>query len=300
MSAPRRNPPPSGGGGCQGYPSHMVRALATIITRDGDSALPVLTGQEKRARGGETANWDSLTPEMPSPDTELPYPDRRDYLDNVPAEDQDAGLYALYVHLDRGDTAERRDRVIEGYGTVMTNHPLRFSGTVADREADLGWCAWAYLFMEDLTVVVYDVLATGLSEVGRFTRADLKAITEGDEQTCERIAHAECAEDYSRCSHYAWVHDDTVPDESRHLSMSQWLGMEPISLNRAVAAIVGGTRYEVTGSSSVRNGRLFLYLRGGDALPVAKTDKRGRATTTLPGIELVLPPTKPELAKAGA
>lgn len=282
-----------------GYPSHMVRALATIITRDGDAALPVLTGQEKRARGGETANWESLDPEMPSPDTELPYPNRGDYLKNVPVEDQDAGLSALYVHLDTGDPAERRDQVIEGYGTVMTRNPVRFSGTITDRDVNLGWCEWAYLFTEDLTVVVYEVLTTGLSEVGRFTRDDLKAITEGDEEACERISHAECAEDYSRCSHVAWVHAPDAPEESKHLGMREWLGLEPVSLDQAVAAVVGGTRYELTGSSSVRSGVLSLYLRGGDALPVAKTDKRGRATKTLPGIELVLPPTKPELAKAG-
>lgn len=284
-----------------GYPSHMVRALAKIITRDGEAALPVLTGQEKRARGGETANWDCLEPEMPSADTEPPYPDFRTYVDNVPVGERDSGIVALLGHLTFDPDGEKRGQVIEGYGTVMTRNPLRFSGAVTDREADTGWCQWAYLFTDDLTVIVYEI-GEGLTEVERFTRDDLAAITEDDEATCQRIRYAECGKNFSRCNHVAWAHDDTAPDESKRLGMLEWLGVEPISLDQATGAVVKGERYEFTGggrSNGPESRRIWeLSIKGGGYLPALRMDSRGRFTKTLPGVELILPPTKAEFEAA--
>lgn len=276
-----------------GYPSNMVRSLAAIITRDGHDALPILLGSERRARGGETASWTSLTPEMPSPDTELPYPDRSTYLDCTPQEDIDPGILALYSHLATG-SEEKRDQMIEGYGSVMNTHSIRFSGAISDREADTGWCEWVYLFTDDLTVIVYEI-GEGLTEVGRFTRNDLAAITEDDEAACERIAQAECGEDYSRCAHYAWAHDKTVPDESHRLGMREWLGLEPISLDRAIGATVKGERFEFTGGGR-SNGRTWeMSVKGGGYMPAIRMDSRGRHMRSLPGVELSFPPTKAEV-----
>lgn len=277
-----------------GYPTGMVPALAKIIARDGAAALPVLTGEESRARGGQTATWDSINPEMPNPDTELPYPDRGTYLKNVAVEDADQGLMSLYTHLEMSRPDEDgRDSVIEGYGSVQTTHPLRFSGPLDKAEVPFD-IEWVYLFTEDLTLLVFEGVDP-IVEVERFTRDDLTALVAGDKAVEDRVELAECGKDYVRCSHVAWFHDDTAPDESKHLGMRQWIGAEPLHRDQAVAAIVGGTRYEVTGSSQVQNRTLSLFLKGGDALPVAKTNARGEPTRTLPGIELVYPPTKPEV-----
>lgn len=282
-----------------GYPSNMVPALAKIITRDGADALPVLTGREKRARGGVTANWDSLTPEMPSPDTELPYPDYRTYFDKVPVSERDPGLSALYVHLDSGSPDERRDQVIEGYGTVMTANPIRFSGTVTDPDVDAGLCEWAYLFTDDLTVVVYEI-GDRLTEVGRFTREDLAAITEGDEEACKRIRYTECGKNFSRCCHMAWFHDETVPDESRGLGMLEWLGIEPIAPNRAIGGNIGGKRYEFTGGGKSHGRTWEMSVKGGGYVPAIALDARGRRIKPLADVELVFPPTKAEFEAARA
>lgn len=289
-----------------GYPTHMGRALAEIITRDGADAIPVLTGAEARARAGKPGVWDSIAPEMPAPDTVLPYPDRSTYLNSVDQGDADAGVFALYVAVEnlsaciRRDEGEQdpRDYVVEGYGSILKAGGVGLSGTLHSA-CPTSAGEWAYLFDENLTLHVYESLDS-LSEVAQFTVADMAAIASGDEDAVKRLSHAECGENYERCSHVAWAHDPDAPEESQRLGMLAWLGREPIPERDAVAVIVGGTRYEVTGSSQIRNGRLSLHLQGGDDLPVAKTDRRGNVVALLPGIELVMPPTKPELAKAGA
>lgn len=283
-----------------GYPTNMGLALAKIITRDGADALPVLLGEESRARAGKAGTWDSLVPEMPAPDTALPYEDRSAYIDAVPDDEQDPGVHALYTHLGMGsDESTARDHVIEGYGVISTHGTIRFSGTV--KATDTGWCEWAYLFDENLTLRVYDCQSSLiLREVAQFTVADMAKIASGDDEAVKRLGHAECGENYERCTHVAWAHDRDAPEESQRLGMLQWLGRRPIPAHDAIAAIVGGTRYDVTGSYQVRNRVLSLRLQGGDDLPVARTDQRGNVVLILPDVELVFPPTKPELAKAGA
>lgn len=276
-----------------GYPTSQVPALAQIITRDGHDALPILTGATQAARGGATASWESLVAEMPAADTELPFADRSDWIESVPAKDRDPGIGHLYTHLSMGrDNA--RDSIVEGYGTVHLDSPIRFSGTLSDPHAQTGWCEWAYLFTEDLTLVVFEI-ADGLVEVGRFTREDLAALADGDESIRERVGHAECGEDYSRCSHYAWVHDDGVPQASRRLSMREWLGIEPLRPMSATGAVVGRRRYEFTGSGGSRHGNWEVSVKGQKAMvPVFRLE--GNTYAPLPGVELIYPPTRETVA----
>ena len=285
-----------------GYPAHMIPALATIIARDGAAAVPVLTGQEARARGGQTATWSFIAPEMPSPDTELPYPDRHTYRKHVPAEDIDEGLLRLYIHLapfERSNAgSDGRGSVIEGYGSVSLDDPIRISGSFEDIYT-CGMDEWVYLFTEDLTLLVF-TMDGFVENVGRFSYEDLVALAAGNREIQERVELAECGVDYVACDHLAELHDDSVPEESRGLTMLQWLGREPLRGTQAVAVIVGGVRYEATGLSQTKNGRLSLFLKGGDALPVAKVNSNGHVLQTLPSIELVYPPVKSDLAEVGA
>ena len=282
-----------------GYPTGIVPDLARIITRDGADALPILLGEVQTARGGKTTSWESLVSEMPAPDTQLPYPEHFDYLDKVPAEERDRGISSLYSHLagHRGSEDEARDCIVEGYGTVLTERPgIRFSGTLPN--ADTGWCEWAYLFDQNLTLHVFECTGT-LVERAQFTTADLAALAEGDASMHERVGQAECGEDWSRCSHYAWVHDDTVPDESRYLSMSQWLGKEPIPYDRAIAAHLPGRseRVEFSGGGSSSGSTWSMHVKGGggESVPVFNVNGRGKRVL-LPGVRLIYPQTKAEVA----
>lgn len=281
-----------------GSPSSMAPELATIITRDGADALPVLTGKTQTARGGKTAAWSAITAVAPAPDTALPDMDYSTYLETVPVSERDPAVTFLYGHLAYSNE-DARDRIAEGYGTVYLDNPLRFSGTLTDPDAETGWTEWAYLFTEDLTLVVYDVAGAPF-EVGRFTREDLVALAAGDKTAVAAVERAECGEDYERCGHYAWVHDKTVPGESRNLSMGAWLGREPIPLDRAVGVICDGIRHETGGGSSVQYGVMSLYTRRGVYIPVAQVDRRGDAMEPFAGIELIFPPTKAEMAEASA
>lgn len=288
-----------------GYPTGIVPDLARIITRDGADALPILLGEAQTARGGKTTSWESLVSEMPAPDTQLPYPEHFDYLDKVPAEERDRGISYLYSHLagHRGSEDEARDCIVEGYGTVLTKRPdIRFSGTLPN--ADTGWCEWAYLFDQNLTLHVFECTGT-LVERAQFTTADLAALAEGDTSMRERLGRVECGEDWSRCSHYAWVHDDTVPDESRYLSMSQWLGVDPIPYDRAIAAHISpeygktkAKRVEFSGGGHLSGNLWCMSTKDGEFVPVYTVDKHGSGERhLLSGVHLVYPQTKVEVTK---
>lgn len=277
-----------------GYPAHMVRQIAAIIARDGARAFPVFAGKEVKARNGSTA-WDSLSAYMPHPDTELPYPDNVDYFDNVPANEREPGVLALYAQVSsKQDVAAARDQIIEGYGVAAATELPRRSGEVGDSEVNTGWCEWAYMLTDDLSLVVLQP-RDGLVEVERFTYEDLLAITAEDPATCERIQHAECGKDYSRCVHYAWWHDDTVPQESRSLGMREWLGLEPTTLDRAVAVVVGGQRHTLTGGGSSRGTTWVMRTTDGKDIPVIRRERGKSKDRPLPGVELILPPTKVEM-----
>lgn len=279
-----------------GYPSSMVPALAKIITRDGAPALDVLTGKTAIAPNGPAKCWDSITAEMPAADTALPYPTSREYWDAVPVGQRDPGLMDLYGHLGYGDTPERRGEIAAGYGTVDSKRSVVFSGNL-NAPPETGGTEWMYLFTEDLTLIVFDILRHGLVETGRFTLAELKAMAGGAAATDPRLLVAECGENFTRCSHMAWFHDETVPDESRSLGMAEWLGTSPVAPEKAVAVIVDGERLELRGGGHSGQGKWWMTVKGsGASMAVLRMGQNGRRGVPLPGVELVLPATKASLA----
>lgn len=218
---------------------------------------------------------------------ELPYPDRSTYFDNTPTGSVDPGLLALYTHLDMSGE-DNRDQLAEGYGSLSTGNAIRFCGTITDSHAATGWCEWAYLFTDELTLLVFEI-ADGLTEVARFSRSDLLALAAGDEGVAKRVAHAECGEDYSRCAHVVWVHVKAAPEESKRLSMREWVGLEPLRPMSAIGAIVGGRRYEFAGGGGLRHGKWEVSVKGEKARVPVFSQRKGQLVP-LPRVELIYPP----------
>lgn len=275
-----------------GYPSNMVPALAAIITRDGAAALDVLTGKTAVAPGGPAGYWNSICPQMPAHDMPLLYPTTGEYWDAVPAGQRNPGIESLIAHLgcDR-DKAEFRSEIAEGYG-IMHSKATKFVGNI-HKAPNTGWTEWMYLFTEDLTLLALDVLRGSVVEAGRFTVADLKALAEGDVTVQARVGVAECGEGFSKCIHYAWFHDDSVPSEARGLSMRSWMGKAPVPLSQAVAVIVDGERLELDAGGYSGRGKWWRTVRGtGVGVAVFRVGRDGRDDELLPGVELVLPPTR--------
>lgn len=279
-----------------GYPTGMVPELAKIITRDGHAALPVLTGKAQRAPGGATGAWESIESAMPPASTELAYSDARDYYDNVPGPERDPGISLLYSHLSRGNEDEKRSCVAEGYGLVgIIDAPHTHTGLLASPDT---WIGWAYLFADDLSLGVYEIEGdkSPMRERARFTREDLAALAAGDEALAGQVSQAECGERYERCSHYAWVHDSAIPEESRDLSIGEWMGTEPMSPTSATSAIVDGERYELSRSGRLRGGKWHVGVKGTSGhVALFRVTKKG-GYVPLPGVELFFPPTKADVA----
>lgn len=280
-----------------GNPANMVPALAKIITRDGKPALDVLMGKTAIAANGPAKCWESISADMPAADTLLLYPTLSDYWDAIPVGNRNPGLVDLYGHLGYDDTPERRGQVAAGYGTVVTEHSVSFSGNL-NESPETGWAEWMYLFTEDLTLIVFDVLRHGLVETGRFTLKELKAMAGEATATDPRVLVAECGENFSRCVHMAWFHDDDeVPTASRGLSMDEWLGTSPVALEKAVAVVVRGKRRELELGGHSGAGKWWKTVKGtGENVAVFRIGRDGRDDEALPGVKLVLPETKASLA----
>lgn len=58
----------------------------------------------------------------------------------------------------------------------------------------------------------------------------------------------ECGADFERCPHYASVHFPDIPEESKRLDTTKWLGREPLDVSDAVGYVVKGVAYKPTGS----------------------------------------------------
>lgn len=272
-----------------GYPTGMLPELAAILTRDGEAGREALVG----------SNWESIDASMLSADTDLPYPTLDEYAEATPRDQQEYPIRRLYQSLDQyGDAASVR--IAPGYGERGLGDD-RYGGDIASHRGD-GWIEWVYIIKPDLSVMVMEPSGADghLAERGTFTREDLAAVVAGDTEALARIGRVECGEDFSRCSHYAWFHDDTVPTESRSLGMRHWLGEEPIPLDRAIAATVQGKRHELTGGGKSVGRQWYMFTREGHDLPVIRLDGRGHRMKALPGVDLVFPPTKADVAmKAG-
>jgi len=125
--------------------------------------------------------------------------------------------------------------------------PQCFSGRKGEEawlltEKDLGNtdCEWLYVFDEtNQKLFVRDI-----SEKDDVGVIDLT----GAEPNWSVI---ECGENFERCKHYAWVHN--LAPKDCNLSTQTWLGNRPLEFRDAVAFIIGGKRWESTGSGGHSN-----------------------------------------------
>jgi hypothetical protein len=113
----------------------------------------------------------------------------------------------------------------------------------------------------------------------------------------------ECAEDFSRCRHYAWRHG-LLPQTS-NLSTRTWLGLQPLEFHDAIGFVIGGKRYKATGTGGnssymmrscqklPRDVWVSAVVAGNGRrldVPVANITKKGY--TPYPGVTWIYPPTK--------
>jgi hypothetical protein len=123
----------------------------------------------------------------------------------------------------------------------------------------------------------------------------------------------ECAEDFHRCSHYAWVHGLTP--KTSNLSTQTWLGNRPLEMNDAIGFIVNGKRLAATGSGGksdyYNNSRNRIHMGLGHMKPFpsgawiasvkARNGRRSDVPVALiedngykpfPSVVWIMPPTK--------
>lgn len=118
-------------------------------------------------------------------------------------------------------------------------------------------------------------------------------------------AHAECGENFERCSHMAWVHGLTP--KTSNLSTQTWLGNREFEMRDAVAIVVNGKRYKNSGSGGDADfGRGIFHKKNfpsgtwvqsliagnGRRLDVAIAKRTDNGFVPLPGIQWVMPPTR--------
>lgn len=280
-----------------GAPTHMLAHLARIVATRGSEGVEVLAGQRPRPEGGYARGWSFIASDMPALPETLPYPDYSSWAEANPDPlSRDRRWQLLYNALGPVPTRESRNAITAGYGATIAcadaMMPPVFAGTLG-RESTLGMCEWAYLFTEDLSVLVCEARAS-LVEVACFTYEELVALADGDEELRDRVQVAECGEGFSRCSHMAWAHDSSVPEESRGLSMREWIGRDPMGPESAVAAIVDGERVEFTGSGMLRDGNWAVSVKGrSEMVPVYR--QQGITRVPLPGVALIYPPVREDM-----
>lgn len=201
-----------------GNPLDTGRALAALITRDGDAALGVVAAHE----------WASLTPEQP------------DFAGVTPDENADYSTPAYGAW----EAAQHGYDVIPGYGKAYrSGNPPRVAPMPGDAESPTTM-AWAYAINHwHKTVTVFD-------GEERLVVVPFEGLPGTDWE------HIECGENFERCSHYAWGHVPDIPEESRDLSMRQWLGLDPMGPESAVEVTVDGVTYAMS-----RSGACGMYAK---------------------------------------
>ena len=123
----------------------------------------------------------------------------------------------------------------------------------------------------------------------------------------------ECGENLERCKHVAEYHFENIPEASARLSTQTYLGITPLKLQDAVAVIVDGKRYKLTGSGynagyRLRNISLGCPDNAWVGSVVASNGRRMDMPTFLmtgagncapyPGVTYIMPPTKDNPAES--
>lgn len=192
-------------------------------------------------------------------------------------------------------------------------------GTLVNGEVSLDvhqaylWAEWGYFFDLDAEVVH----VANMGRVGGQVVATLSALD---------LAHrainwteVECGADWSRCPHMADTHERDLPVASKNLSMREWVGLVPISPERAVEARIGmerftlgqgGSSYDLVPSNRYRTVEPMGFRRLGNwqmAWCQYGTDAWGKSVAVpvhdghgepLRGVELTYPPTRAQYQAA--
>lgn len=253
-----------------GYPTYLGRALLELALRDGaETVLETVTE--------EHYGWSNLSAD--TPDIEGVTPDR----------EADFGSAEFQASLFKGGDhppiyGDGRFANVPGYGIAYTtkqgqSDPDEWIEGSLDLDAgtgsgDFNWLEWGYLIDTDENSILVLRLDGGFLSVGASAQvAGRIPIHSGEVE--ELLATVECGDNYEHCSHYAWVHFD-VPDESKRLSTSEWLGHEEVSLNNAHKVTVEGVTYRLTGSGVSSEYR--HHMSADRATPVIKPGKGWLAT----------------------
>jgi hypothetical protein len=110
----------------------------------------------------------------------------------------------------------------------------------------------------------------------------------------------ECGENFERCRHYAWFHG-LLPKTS-NLSTQTWLERRPLEFRDAIAVIVSGRRYRMTGSGGDASYMRRQHPAGtwvssviagnGRRLEIPTAVRTSDGFKPAPGVVWVYPPTK--------
>lgn len=286
-----------------GYPSHMGATLAALVEREGVkgvlqrvtrdyygwSTLSETTPDIKGVRADSSAEWGS--------------PGRQAALFR--------GKYAIY--------GDGRFENVPGWGIAYTTKQDQSSaedwiegginfdtGEVFGLEST--WGEWGYVF--DVEEGVLHVIRVIVPEGENRTSGTVLASIPVADLSQTNWGSIECGENFEHCSHYARFHDDNA---GQYVSMRQWLGLEPMEPNAAVAVVVDGERFTLTGGGSVYSiGAARLATNptrlvgtptsANDWVASAKAENgeyvgvvTKREDGSIPeGVEFVYPPTKAE------
>lgn len=159
--------------------------------------------------------------------------------------------------------------------------------------------SWGYYFTTSDVTTAELIVADGTDEIFRMAVRDLPSLSKTD------WLRIECGHQFERCTHVAWYHEgrQNIPKASQNLAMVTWLGLDPLTAQDAIGAIVGGKTYRFGFSGYSRGDRWFAtgvrYANGRKApdLPWRTSAIYNMVTREhiepqpLPGVELIFPPT---------
>lgn len=174
----------------------------------------------------------------------------------------------------------KRKRRAEALGNWFTH---------ANTEGDI---EWLYIFDEQKRI---------MHVIDNRTKATTIVKFDAPEPNWEMV---QCGEHLENCTHYAWVHfPELKGTPMENLSTATYLGRRPMQFHDAIAVIVKGKRYKLTGSGhNARFGReshlpencwvSSVVARNGRRMDIPTALVNNGVYTPYPGVTLVFPPTK--------
>ena len=222
--------------------------------------------------------------------------------------DQLADLDWSFLDADADDSHIPHGNIAPGIGCYYSDvlGTPDWEGTLGgELDSDL---EWGYFFTGRDPVSAELVVVANRSE--KAVEVSRTPVRELSRQTEQDVARVECGANYERCRHYAWVHYD-VPEASNRLGIHTWLGRKPLEPTDAIGARIGTNTYRFTGvgwsGGYIWGGKAHHWYEKAENVDTGEkraieayrfTPKRG-LIRTLPGVELVYPPTAADVVPVG-